>query len=98
MKFTPLKFNLPEWKPSDFQAIEQNKKKMAGLLGKTGRGSDKFQQACERIKKLLRKDQPDAISQIIKTPTDVRALTYLFGQQQDFRVYARLSKKMLDCC
>lgn len=94
MRLPLLKFQLPEWRPADFAPLERNKKRISDLLGKTGKGSDKFLASCERIKTLALKGRADLIPGIIKSSVDVRALTYLFGEPV-FRV--RVTKKMLDC-
>jgi len=90
-----LKFQLPEWRPADFAPLERNKKKIAYLLSKTGKGSDKFLASCDRIKTLAVKGRADLIPGIIKTSVDVRALTYLLGEPE-FRARVRVTKKMLD--
>ena len=91
-----LRINLPEWQPSDFHQIIKNKKKIADLLERTGKGSDKFEYACNRIKHLISKGKSHEIPQVIETPIDVRALTYLFGQQV-FHDNTNITKEMLEC-
>ncbi|HDL90049.1 MAG TPA: hypothetical protein ENG14_04010 [Thermodesulforhabdus norvegica] len=95
MRIPVLKFQLPEWRPADFAPLERNKKKIAYLLSKTGKGSDKFLASCDRIKTLAVKGRADLIPGIIKTSVDVRALTYLLGEPE-FRARVRVTKKMLD--
>lgn len=90
-----MRFQLPEWRPADFAPLDRNKKKIADLLNKTGKGSDKFLNACDRIRNLVVKGRPDLIPGVIKSSVDVRALTYLFGERE-FRLRARITKKMLD--
>ncbi len=96
MRLPLLKFQLPEWRPADFAPLERNKKRIADLLGKTGKGSDKFLASCERIKTLAVKGRADLIPGIIKSSVDVRALTYLFGEPV-FRARVRVTRKILDC-
>lgn len=95
MRLPLLKFQLPEWRPADFAPLERNKKRIADLLNKTGQGSEKFLNACVRIMNLVDKGRPDLIHVGIKSSVDVRALTYLFGDRE-FRLRARITKKMLD--
>ena len=89
-----LKIDLPEWKPSDFIRIKKNKEKIANLLVRTGKGSDKFLQACNRIRHLISTGRSHEIPTVIKTPVEVRALTYLFSQKE-FHNHARITKGML---
>lgn len=89
-----LKIHIPEWRPSDFIRIKKNKEKIADVLARTGKGSDKFLQACNRIRHLISIGRSHEIPKIIKTPIEVRALTYLFGQQE-FHDHARITKGML---
>lgn len=94
MRLPPLKFQIPEWRPDQFAPLEKNKKKIADLLKKTGKGSDKFINACARIMKLAIEGRADKIPGIIVSPVDVRALTYLFGQRE-FRDHAPITREML---
>lgn len=95
MGLPQIKFCLPEWRPMDFAMIDSNKKRIADLLQKTGRGSDKFSQSCKRIMALVDSNNAHLIPGLIKAPVDVRALTYLFGRQ-DFHDHAAISEKMIE--
>ncbi len=96
MKTLPeINFQLPEWRPADFAPLERNKRKIRDILKNTGKGSDKFIRACEKIKELLRTGRPDLIPGTIRAAIDVRALTYLMGRKEFLRS-ARITKKLLE--
>lgn len=94
-KLPILTFNLPEWQPADFALLESSKKKIEAILEKTGKGSDKFNKACEKFKTILKNGKSGEIPRFVKTAVDVRALTYLLGRQE-FHSYASLTPEMLN--
>jgi len=95
VRLPPLKFQLPEWRPSDFASIKRNKEKITDLQGKTGRNSVKFLSACDRISNFAINGRQDLIPGSIKSAVDVRALTYLLGEPA-FRSHVRITKKLLE--
>ena len=90
-----LNFRLPEWQASDLEPLNKGKEKVAALLGKTGKGSDKFLAACERINTFAMKGLSNLIPGTIKSIVDVRALTFLLGKAE-FRSSVRITVEMLD--
>ncbi|MEZ4600739.1 MAG: EH signature domain-containing protein [Syntrophotaleaceae bacterium] len=79
-----LVFHLPEWKTADFAVLERCKNKMQDLAGKTGKGSDRFKKACQRLWKLAKDGRGHAMAGEIHSSIDVRALTHLLGKNKDF--------------
>lgn len=84
MRLPELKFNLPEWRESDFALLRKSQEKMKALAGKSGKGSDRFKNACQRLWRLAITDQGAAIPAAIHNSIDVRALTHLLADNKEF--------------
>ena len=95
LRFTDLKFHLPEWRDIDFRIIQEATKKVVTTGGGAGKGSDAFQAACKRLLGIvLRGDQHQLIEEINRS-IDVRAFTYLLYASDKFAASISLTQELL---
>lgn len=91
-----LEFSLPKWKPKDFAVLQRCKEKMQFVAGKTGKGSERFKQACKRLWQLAMAGEGKNIPIEIKSAIDVRALTHLLGKNKEFFDNVPVTVELLD--
>ena len=90
-----LTFQLRKWRTNDFKPFANSAKKLKNLAGRAGQGSDAFENARNKLLRLAQNGQANSIPEEIQRPVDVRALTFLFGDE-NFRVKTQITKDMLD--
>ena len=96
MNLPNLKFNLPEWKEADFAMIRRNKEKIADLSNKAGKGSERFKEACCQLKRLAMNGRIHELPEAVQNSIDVRALTFLFSDDDEFLQKVPITMALLD--
>ena len=90
-----ISFNLSEWTDADFSVIRKSRDKLSKLAASTGNSSDRFKDACEMLWKLARSGQGQSIPNEIKSPIEVRALSFLLSDES-FLKHVSVTKELLD--
>ena len=90
-----LTFHLRKWKDDEFKAFRHGTEALQKLAGKAGLGSDAFDKACQRLMKLAVQGRAGEIPGTVQSSVDVRALSFLFGNEQ-FRERVHITTAMMD--
>lgn len=95
MTFPELKFNLPDWMPSDFNRIQVSTKQVKHLARTAGESSDKFVDACDRLWFLAKSSKKQNIAEHINSPLMVRALAHMWISKEGFCQKVQLDAELV---
>lgn len=91
-----LSFELTVWTDADFSVIRKNTEAASRLAANAGNSSDRFQEACDSLMRLVRGGQAHIIPNKIKSSLEVRALSFLLNDDS-FLKHVSMSVELLDC-
>lgn len=91
-----LTFELPRWPEKAFFEVHAHVHKVREIAKKAGSGSDKFKQACKKIKMAFESAYKPSLSKLLIDRTDVRAFTYLLTADKQFAENVMIDKALLE--
>jgi len=96
IRLPDLMFELPAWPEKAFFEVHAQVHKVREIARQAGSGSDKFKQACRKIKIVFESAYNPTLSKILIERVDVRAFTYLLTTDKQFAENVLIDKALLE--
>lgn len=91
-----MTFNLREWQERDFLLIRKAERAVKVIQENAGKGSDRFAEARQKFIALAQQKSHSSLCAAIQTRIDVRAVTSLLIDSDEFRDAVKVDRNILD--